>query len=233
MGDSFGYTEINLLDIGFSVLRKWWFILILMIAAGSVSYYMTVNYITPQYKATATLFIGKDAQGFGEINLSDLSLDSKLVSDYRELIKTRLVTDQVIDELALVASQGSLTGKLSISVVGESRFMYVTFIDTVPARAEIVVNTLADVLANEAERIVGVKNVQIVDYALRPTRPISPNIASNVMLAVIGGAALAIGLILLGILLDNTITNEENIELSFETPVLGVIPTFKGEVRSK
>lgn len=232
MNDTREYKEIiNLFGIGIAIIKKWWLILIMMTLCGTISYYVTVNYVTSLYSATATLFIGKDSQGFGDINLSDLSLDSKLVSDYRELIKTRLVTDQVVEELALITSRGSLLRNLSISLAGDSRFMYVTFVDPLPDRAKIITNSLAEVLASEAERIVGVKNVQIVDYALTPDYPFSPSVRRNVAIAAFLGMIIAIGLVLLDLLFDNSIKTEIDIEHNSNLVVLGVIPIFKGEAK--
>ena len=225
------YQEIDLVELMRAIMRKWWLIVGFMVVAGGISYYITTEYITPIYEAKSTLFIGKENDVLSNISLGDLQVDNKLVVDYRELIKTRLVTEEVINDLALLTTVDGLITNLNINIISESRFMHITFKDPVPERATQVVNRLSEVLAEKAESIVGVKNVQIVDYALVPTVPISPSIRKNVAIAAVLGMMVALGIIFLLMMLDNTVRTEEDLEKLSQVPVLGVIPKFKGEIR--
>lgn len=227
------YQEIDLIEVFWVVLRKWWLIILLMVIAGGAAYYVTDTYITPVYKAESTLFIGKESDILSNISLSDVSLDNKLVLDYRELIKTRLVTEEVIEELSLITTTKGLIENLSIDVIADSRFMHISYEDPIPERATQIVNSLSDVLANRAMDIVGVDNVKIVDYAIVPVEPISPSKMKNVAIAAVLGAMVALGIIFLQMLMDNTVKTEEDVEKILGLSVLGVIPEFKGEVRKR
>ena len=77
----------------------------------------------------------------------------------------------------------------------------------------------------------GVKNVKIVDYAVLPEKPVSPNMSLNVVVAGILGIIISIFMILLINFIDNTINKEEDIEKYLQLSVLGVVPKFKGEER--
>lgn len=225
------YQEIDLVELMRVVLRKWWLILLLVVIAAGSSYYVTKEYVTPIYKAESTLFIGKENDLISGISFSDLQVDNKLVVDYRELIKTRLVTSKVIEDLALITTPTEIIDNLGIDIISESRFMHVTYEDPIPARATQIVNKISEVLAKKAEEIVGVKNVQIVDFAIEPVLPISPSIKKNVAIAGVLGAMIALFIIFLQMMMDNTIKSEEDIEKLIGVPVLGVIPKFKGEAR--
>lgn len=225
------YQEIDLVELFKSVLRRWWLIALFMIMAGGAAYYVTTEYITPIYEAKSTLFIGKENDVLSSVSIGDLQLDNKLVVDYRELIKTRLVTEEVIQDLSLLTDYNGLRDNLGIQIITESRFMHVTFKDPIPERAAQISNRLSEVLAEKAETVVGVKNVQIVDYALVPNTPISPSVKKNVAIAGVLGAMVALGLIFLQMMMDNTIQTEEDLEKLTQLPVLGVIPKFKGETR--
>lgn len=224
-------NEVELVELLVEVLKKWWLIAIFVIIASSTAYYATTNYVTPIYEAKATLFIGRDNSSVAGLDLSDLSVDDKLISDYRELIKTRLVTETVIDELNLMTTRDALVMSLDIFIINDSRFMYVSFMDPDPEKAVIIVNRLAEVLAVQAEEIVGVKNVQIVDRAVVPDEPISPSVSRNIAVAAVAGMMLALFIIFLQIILDNTVSHEEDIEKIIGVPVIGIIPRFKGEAR--
>ena len=227
------YQEIDLVELLRVVLRNWWLILLLMLVASSTSYFVTTRYVTPIYEAKSTLFIGKESESIAgfDLSVSDLQIDDQLVVDYRELIKTRLITEEVIEDLALLASPSDLIRNLGISTISDSRFMHITYQDPIPERAVQITNQLSEVLADRAEEIVGVKNVRIVDPAIVPENPISPNVVMNVAIAAVLGIILALFIIFIRMMLDNTIKTEEDIERTVDLPVLGMIPQFKGEVR--
>ncbi|PKM57729.1 MAG: hypothetical protein CVU98_04540 [Firmicutes bacterium HGW-Firmicutes-3] len=226
------YQELDLVELLRGVVSNWWLILLFMIIAAGSSYYATKTYVVPIYKAESTLFIGKENNVLSGISLGDFQLDSKLVIDYRELIKTRLVTEEVISDLELKSTRNEVISNLRINIITESRFMNVTYQDPIPERATQIVNRFSQVLVEKAETIVGVNNIQIVDYAITPTTPISPNPIMNAMIAAMVGAMVAMGIILLKMAMNNTIKDESSVEKEFGIPVLGVIPKFKGEGRT-
>ena len=221
------YQEIDLLELVGVVLRKWWLILIFTVIAGGIAFYFTSNYVTPVYQAEAKLFIGKEADLLGEFSLTDLSLDSKLVVDYRELLKTRLVTEEVIQELGLNVSTNRLISNLSVVTISDSRFISIKFMDTNPEVAAAITNKLSEVLVDSVVQIIGIQNVQIVDAAIVPTFPVGPNIRSNVAIAVVLGGMLALFVIFVLHLVDNTIKKEDQLEKKLGVPVIGVIPKHK------
>jgi len=226
------YQEIDLIEIIKTVLAKWWLIVIMMVAFGYGAYYYTTNYVTPIYRASTTLFIGREEGTIGGFSMSDLSVGGQLIGDYTQLIRTDLVLGEVIESLGLNMSTGTLNARLSIRVINDSRFVALYYQDPIPERAVIVVNRLSEVLADKADEIIGVKKFSVVDYAVTPRYPISPNVNRNVMMASMFGGAVAVGFIFLLILLDNTVKNEQEVEKLLKVPVLGSIPKFKGANRS-
>jgi len=223
------YTEIDLRELLARMLEKWWFLLLMTVIAGGIAFYITWQMITPVYTAQSTIFIGKDSTSVLDISMEDLNMDSKLATDYKELINTRMITERVIKELALTTEVAELSKFVEIDLVNASRFMHISFTDPNPDLAKKIVNKYSDVLKEKAEDVVGVKNVQIVDYAIRPLEPSGPNLMKNTAVAALLGLMLAIGIILLDMLLNNTFQREEEIERELGLPVLGRIPKFKGE----
>ncbi len=64
-------------------------------ASGLVSYFV----LEPEYQTFTTLIVGKpkDYQNVdNKLEYNDLLLNQKLVSTYGELVKTRIVADEVI-----------------------------------------------------------------------------------------------------------------------------------------
>jgi capsular polysaccharide biosynthesis protein len=225
------YDEIDLLELVHHLKRRWWLIVLMMLVCAYGTYYYTVTYITPIYQAKSTLFIGKEPGTISALSIGDVSLGNQLVGDYSQLVKTRLVTEQVTQGLSLNTSTADIVENLSVTVIPDTRFIYIAYNDPIPQRAEMIVNRLSEVLAAKAEQVVGVKNVMIVDYALIPEEPISPSILRNVAIAAILGMMGAVFTIFAMMSLNSKLQNEEEIERMFGITVIASIPKFKGAVR--
>jgi len=76
-------------------------------------------------------------------------------------------------------------------------------------------------------------NIRIIDKALLPTSPISPNIKKNLVLALMIGLFLGTGLALSIELLDTSIKSPEDVEKLVQLPSLGVVPSFNLDGSSK
>ncbi len=66
--------------------------------------------------------------------------------------------------------------------------------------------------------------IKIIDNAIEPKFPSSPNIILNSILGFVLGAAIVIGYLVVREMFDNKIKNLEDITSSCEIPILGVVP---------
>jgi len=69
-------------------------------------------------------------------------------------------------------------------------------------------------------------NIKIVDRALVPERPFSPNVKRNLIIALLLGLMLGTGIAVVTHFLDNTVKSAEDLEKLTDVPSLGVIPHF-------
>lgn len=225
------YQEVDILELAGRVMKKWWLILLLVLIAAGASLLMTRTMVTPVYEASTTVFIGKESAKLSDISLMDIQVGSQLVTDYTELLETNQVLESVIWELALKANPEALRENLTVSIIKDSRFMRIAYKDPNPELAVKVADKISDILKVKAEEVVGVKNVVIVDYAKVPSVPDSPSLPKNMGIAGVMGMMLALVVIFMQLVLDNTMKVESDVELELGLPVMGVIPRFKGEKR--
>ncbi len=148
------------------------------------------------------------------------------------MIKTRLVTLEVISALNLNASVTEFISGLTIETIKDSRFIHISFTGDDPELAADIVNALSENLIKNAVNIVGVKNVTIVDYAIVPEGPVSPSLLMNVAIAGVLGIMLGLALIFILHMMDNTFKREEEVEKHLGIGVFGIVPAFKGEERN-
>ena len=224
--------EIDLRELIFIIIEKWWILAIFIVIGVLITAFVTMNLITPMYESRATLFIGKDGSSIGGLDLSigDIQFDRNLVSDYRELIKTRLVTTEVINSLGLNLTVTELRNNLDISIISDSRFMHVVYKDPNPQMATTIANRLSEELIDKAVDIVGVQNVRIVDYAIPGKNPVSPRTTLNLAISFVLSAMIGLFSVFLINMLDNTIKKEEDVE-RIGLSVIGIVPKFEGDDR--
>lgn len=223
--------EIDLKEIFQKLAEFWWVIILLTFLSGAVAYHVSANRIVPVYEARTTLFVGKESGSLPQLSLNDLNLGDRLVVDYRELVKTNLVLEEVIEMLSLQATPNQLRDKINVRTVNNSRFIYLSVQDTSPEMAVSIADALSDVLREKAEEVVGVQNVYVVDYAVMPQNPISPRVALNVAIALVLGMMVGVFIVFLNMYLNDTIEKESDIEQMVGLPVVGMIPKFKGDPR--
>ena len=75
----------------------------------------------------------------------------------------------------------------------------------------------------------GTNYITVVEPAMLPTTPISPNVAETVLLSAVIGLGLAVGGAILIEFLDNTIKSPEEAEKLMNLPLLGAIADIKGD----
>lgn len=225
------YQEIDLVELFQKLIKFWWLLLLMASVCGSLAFYVTKYHITPVYEAKTTLFIGKEAGAIASIDLNELSVGNKLVTDYRELIQTNNVLEKVIRELKLDTTAEILRKKIEVTTVNESRFIYATVQDPSPEMAMAIADKVSEILKEKAEEIVGAKNVYIVDVAKLPEKPVSPSKTKNTAIAIALGLMVGMGIVFLNMMLNNTVEKDEDIEKALGIPVIGTIPKFKGDSR--
>jgi capsular exopolysaccharide synthesis family protein len=218
--------EITLQEL-FFILRKWYklIIAITIIAislAGAISHFV----LKPEYRTFTTMMIGESRESrlHNTIEYEDLVLNQRLVATYVELLKSRAVTDRVIDNLNLDISYSGLRNKVNADLVKNTEIIKVEVTDSDPNMAAKIANVTADIFVDTIRDIMGVDNVRIIDRAQIPINPVSPNIKLNIAIAGVLGLMLAIFLAFLFEFLDDTIRSATDIENHLKLSVIGTIP---------
>lgn len=220
--------ELQLKDF-LQIIRKrlWVVIIITLIAIIATSVY-TFFVQTPIYQSDTSLYvISKKVDAQAAINYNDLLAGNQLAKDYQELVKSRAVSNMVIDELGLKnISARQIAAKLGVSVKSETRIIQITAQDPDPRMAKVIVSKVAEVFMDKAIEIMEAENVQIIDKAEVPLNPIKPNPKMNIAIASLLGLMLSLGLVFLLEYFDNTIKTPDDVMKHTGLAVIGTIPVF-------
>lgn len=223
--------EISLREYFFILRKRLGLILILTIVAVATSGIVSYFVLEPEYQTFTTLMVGKpkDYQSESKLEYNELLLNQKLVSTYGELVKSRVVVDQVIKNLNLDMSFKIFTEKVNVNLVKDTEIIKIQVMDADPKLAAEIANETAEVFMDSVKTIMKVENVQVIDKAQPPENPVKPRPKLNMAIAGILGIMAGVFLAFLLEYMDNTLKTPEDIEKHLGLPVLGAIPMVKDE----
>jgi capsular polysaccharide biosynthesis protein len=217
------YRE-QLMDCIEILKNKFWIIILttvlLLIVAGIFSFYI----IKPEYQTFSTLMIGKSQNYYEGIEYNDILLSQKLVSTYGEIAKSRTVSNEVIKNLGLDFTYEDIRKKVNIAQVGDTGIIRIESRDEKPEIAVKLADEIAKVFIKYVVRIMNIENVQIIDRAEIPTKPIKPVPIVYMTASGILGIIIGVFIVFLIEFLDNRIKTSDDIIKYLELPIIGIIP---------
>ena len=166
------------------------------------------------------------------ITATDITLNSKLVSTYSELIKSKKVLRQVVSNLQIDENVDVLKNKIKVSSVQDTEVIKITVTHANPTYAAKIANEITKVFSKEVNELYKINNVYIVDEAEVQNSPSNINHIKDIILFAMVGLVISSAYVFVLNMLDNTIKSSEDIENQFNIPVLVTIPlidAFKNE----
>lgn len=193
----------------------------------------TVEFVTPMYTSSTTLVLAKldnQAETADTITTTDITINSKLVSTYSELVKSKKVLRQVISNLGIDISEEKLRNNVTVSSVKDTEVIEITVTNEDPVVAAKVANETAKVfIDNVITEMYNINNVHIVDEAEVDSNPSNINHARDIIIAAVIGIVVSVIYVLICNMLDTTVQSAEDIEKLLNMPVLVSIPLYDFE----
>jgi len=219
--------EINLKELCLFYFSKIAIILGIVIAFVLISCVYSVFFQTPKYRSSTTLVlasVNKSETGEGGITQNDITLNQKLVSTYREIIKSRRILGQVISNLGLNCSIESISGNITVTTEKDTELIRISVIDRDANNAKNIANEIASVFSSEIVKIYNIQNVAVIDRAEIATAPYNVNLTKQMIMAFLIGIIVACTFIFILYYFDTTIKSPEDIERKLALPILGSVP---------
>lgn len=226
--------EIDLRELLAVLLSQWLLILVVTVLGGGIAFGVSHYMIVPQYESTAQLYVLSKSTSI--TSLADIQTGTSLTNDYMVVVEGRPVLEQVIVNLSLNESYHSLKSKVTLNNPSNSRILEITVRDENPAMAKKIADEIADV----GSTFIAAKMVQdapmIIQKGYADGQPVSPNIIKNTLIGAVLGAFLAMAIIVISYLFNDTIMTAEDVEKKLGLNVLGTLPLeeaeYDGEGRS-
>lgn len=215
--------EINLQELFYVLWNNALVIILAALLCASIAFAYTKFFVTPMYKSTTSIYV-LNRQNESTLTSSDLSASTQLTYDYSRLIKSRAVAEEVIKRLHLDVTADTLIKRITTSTPNNSRIINISVLDEDPASAKKIADSVRNEAAIKIQEVTACDAVNMVDEANLPTKKYSPSYSKNIVIGGIIGGALAVGIVVLKYILDDTIKTAEDVEKYLGLSTLGSIP---------
>lgn len=215
--------EIDLIDLLFFLRKKIWIIVAALLVFGLLGAGFTAFFAEDEYTAKTRMYVLNRTQETPAAS-SDYNASNYMIEDYKVLITGENVSKEVIKELKLEMTTAQLAAKVSVEAINDTRVLQIKVVDNDPERAAAIANTVREVAGQQLKEIMDLEAVNLVYEAQVPDQKSGPNVTRNTVVAAVIGLAVALVVLIVIYLLDDTIRSEEDVERRMGLSVLGVIP---------
>ena len=221
--------EIDLVELFYLLWGHTWQIILCLVLGAGLALGYTKLLVTPLYQATSSIYI-VSASNNSVVNLTDLQIGAQLTADYQELILSRPLLEDVIENLELTNGEGepmstaALSRMITITNTDDTRILKVTVTSPDPQESADIANELIDQACIYLPQIMETEEPNLVEEAIPPTQKSSPSTARNVVLGGLLGACLACGVLVLRYLMNDTFVTPDDVVKYLGVQPLAVIP---------
>ena len=220
--------EIDLMEVLILLISKAWLIVLVGILTAVVGFGISAFLIAPTFESTTKIYI-LNKQQENTVTYSDVQLGTQLTKDYAQLITSRRVLEDVIENLNLAdvyenISYESMLNKVEVTTLTDTRILAITVTDTDPAMAMKIANSIRESAAEHIKNVMDIEAVNVVDTANLPTEKAGPSITKWTALGGCLGAFVVVAIVLLFFFLDDTIKSSDDVEKYLGLSTLALIP---------
>jgi capsular polysaccharide biosynthesis protein len=226
---------IRLTDIFKTLKKRWMLIMLVLLAATTLSGILSFFVLTPVYQASTQILVNqKDSQN--QLDESRLRSNVDLINTYSVIVKSPRILEKVINKLELSQSVEQLTKNISVTSQENSQVFSLTVENSNAVLAVKIANSISETFQKEILDIMNVNNVSILAEAKikKNPVPVKPNPVFNITIGVVIGLLAGVGLAILLDFLDSTLKDDQDVVELLGMPVLGAIPKMpKNESKGK
>lgn len=219
--------EIDLKDLLLEILAYWKWILFTFVMGAVIAYSISRFLMVPQYESTAALYVLSKSTSI--TSLADIQTGTSLTNDYMVVVEGRPVLEQVIANLELDETYRSLKEKVTLNNPTNSRILEITVRDENPTMAKKIADEIATVGSNYISMKLDQDEPTIIQWGYADGAAVSPNTVKNTAVGAMLGMFLAVAVIVISYLFNDTIVVAEDVEKKLGLNILGTLPLEESE----
>ena len=223
---------IDKIEIIYCIRKRWKMILSLICIVMSCVF--GVNKFASRelmYQSKTTIFIGKEeAKNEGKsYQNSDVLLYKSLVKSYEYIYKTSDMIDSAVKDKVDV-SVGTIQKNLKISALEDTQILQITYNDTNPNNAEMVLELLNSKFIDKVNYLVPNSNVDVIEAPQKPMVAINSEERIPSIIGALFAVVISIGIALVVERWNDYILTEEELESLVGKPILSIVPKIDMDI---
>ncbi len=224
--------NIDILDLLLETLKRWYWIVASVFVAGLIAVIYTLGFITPIYTSTAKILILSKTTG-DSYTTTDFNFSTYLSNDFAQIMVDTPVLKPAAKALGGKYSEDYLRAVVSVNKVESTRILTVTAITPNPNTSKQIVDAICEASKETLVDLMQLDGVEIIKQGNLPRRPSSPNLKTNIIVAVLIGFFVAESAIALNFVFNSRISSQNDIEKYLGLNVLATIPYNHSKGRLK
>lgn len=209
----------------FDVLKKWFLLILLctLIGLGGAIFY---GYSSPIiYESSTTLYVEPQVNS-SIVDYEGILTNSKMIKTYKQILKSRKITEKVINNLKLNISYENLLNMTTINTVSDTEMLSISVRSEYYQQAPIIANEIAAVFIEQMKEDMGIENIVVVDEAIENLTPVEPNMIKLSILGLAAGILVGCAFTFLLDSMDNKIKNHDDVKKYLKIKTIGMIPNY-------
>ncbi|MCI6330852.1 MAG: Wzz/FepE/Etk N-terminal domain-containing protein [Lachnospiraceae bacterium] len=224
--------EIDLVELLGVILHNLWIIIVSGVIVAAVALLVSYFIITPKYESVTKIYVISKTNA-DTMTYSDLQAGSTLTKDYKELVKSRPVLEEVLAETGIDVELKNLEAQITVEVPQDTRIVSITVEDKDPYEARIIADSVRIAASKHIREVMDTEAVNVVEEASLPIEKSSPSILKNTAIGYAVGLFLAIAIVIINYIMDDTIKTPDDVEKFLGVSVLGSIPYSENDLSDK
>lgn len=224
-------NELNIKELFFTALRRWYVLLIAMVLFGTASIIYSEKFVTPLYDSTGKLYVvGKESD---KITSGEIAISTYLVNDFKDLMADHAILDDVVRSLDYKYTYAQVKNAIKITNPEDSRIIEIQVRTASAEDSKKIVDALCESTQLNLPDIIGIDRINIVRQGSLPKSPSVPNVFSNFLKAMV----LAVGVFMVFVAIiyffNDKINTPDDLEKKLGISVLGDIPYSRTKAKVK
>ena len=204
--------------------------IIAILAVGGTYIYDT-QIKTPMYSTyTKVLLAQENKETNSSATLNDVNVNQKLAATYSEFVKSRLVLQQVIDDLHLDYKADELAKHITVTNIEDTQVLKITVTDASAENAQKIADKTTAVFAKEITELTGIDNVKPYEVAQLPENPSNDTLKRDLVIAAIIAVFGVLAIAFVIFYFDDTVKYSEDLEKKIGLPIAGKI--IKSDIKT-
>ncbi len=193
---------------------------------------------TPKYQSYTTLVLTKaentEDSASTSVTQTDVTMNQKLVSTYSEIVKSKNILSQVIENLQIAnLTQADLRSNVTVEAIEDTEVIKIIVSNENPEYAAKIANEIGRVFSEKIVDMYKINNIYTLDEAEVSHTPYNKKPVKNIIIAILAGIFISCAFIIVRSLFDTTVKTAEEIEKALKVPVIAQIAYYDSYIDKK